>query len=258
MGGRSSSCYMRERVMMARRLAFELEHVPAIMMSPSRAFRAYPLTTNNQSTCSSTWPYLVSYLLSLVDLNDTFDSAHRSTRTTILRSPVVLRTNVTIPRSSAFSTTHITNYPPPNTTASSIPPRKPTTTYTKGTRPQHAENLVAPFASESVDQLYAKRESSDPSETPAFHSSSTSVDPPHPTTTAKLQHTGEEAVGSSGSVRYREPSWEDKSGGNYGTGLQDENAVIKNKDGSKLPDVNAGPDAEQGRKGLAEAWKGRK
>lgn len=59
-------------------------------------------------------------------------------------------------------------------------------------------------------------------------------------------------------MRYREPSWEDKSGGNYGTGLQDKNAVVNNKDGSKLPEVNAGPDAEQGRKGINEAWKDRK
>jgi len=146
----------------------------------------------------------------------------------------------------------------PSSASSSTTLRKPTDTYTQGTRPQFAGNLVAPFASESMDQLYVKRPPSHPSETPADHSSSTSVDPPHPTTTVQLQHTGEEAVGSSASVRYREPSWEDKSGGNYGVGLQDENAVVKNKGGSKLPEVNAWPDEEQGKKGLEHAWKGRK
>jgi hypothetical protein len=46
-------------------------------------------------------------------------------------------------------------------------------------------------------------------------------------------------------VRYREPSWEDEHGKNYGVGLQYENAVVKNQDGSKLPDVNAWPDEER-------------
>ncbi|KAF8318475.1 hypothetical protein DL93DRAFT_2075930 [Clavulina sp. PMI_390] len=149
----------------------------------------------------------------------------------------------------------------PNTlpsSANSSTPAQANDTYTKGFHPKHGENLVAPFASESMDQLYAKRPAIDPDQKPAFHSSSTSVDPPHPYTTSQVQHTNEEAVGSSAAVRHREPSWDDKSGKNYGVGLQDADAVVKNKDGSKLPDVNAWPDAEQGRQGIHEAWKGRK
>lgn len=145
----------------------------------------------------------------------------------------------------------------PSSASSSATPRKSTDTYTQGTRPQFAENLVTPFASESIEQLYAKRSPSDPSETPADQSSSTSVDPPHPSTTAKLQHTSEEAVGSSAAVRYCEPSWEDEYGKNSGVGLQNENAVVKHKDGSKLPEVNAPPDEEQGTKGLEHAWERR-
>lgn len=65
-------------------------------------------------------------------------------------------------------------------------------------------------------------------------------------------------MGSSASVRYREPSWEDKAGGNYGVGLQDEQAVVKNKEGSQLPSKNEWPSEEQGRMGNQEAWKSRK
>jgi len=58
-------------------------------------------------------------------------------------------------------------------------------------------------------------------------------------------------------VRYRDPSWENKEGGNYGVGLMDEGSVVKNKE-SKLAERNEWPSEEQGRQGIKEAWKGRK
>ena len=65
------------------------------------------------------------------------------------------------------------------------------------------------------------------------------------------------AVGSSASVRYRSPSWDDKSGKNYGTGLMDAGVVVENKE-SRLGERNGWPSEEQGREGIREAWKGRK
>lgn len=154
------------------------------------------------------------------------------------------------------TTTTTTPNPLPSSNAAPTP-RQPTDTYTQGTVPPGAPNLIAPFPSESVHSLYAKREPSPEGVIPATHSASTSVDPPHPTTTSKAPHTGEEAVGSSAEVRFREPSWEDKKGGKYGTGLMDEGAVVRNRE-SGLGERNRWPDEEQGRLGNAEAWKTRK
>jgi hypothetical protein len=64
-------------------------------------------------------------------------------------------------------------------------------------------------------------------------------------------------VGSSAEVRFREPSWDDKKGKDYGVGLMDKDAVVKNKD-SQLGERNRWPDEEQGRLGIDEAWKTRK
>jgi len=147
--------------------------------------------------------------------------------------------------------------PPAHASHPFAAPSKPK--YTQATEQadaaQQGRPLASGFASESLDQLYAKRASTDA--TPFEDSSSTSPNPPHPVTTDKVPHTGADAVGSSSSVRYRSAPGDMAQGSNYGVGLQDESSVTRNKE-SKLADVNQGPSEEQGKKGLEHAWKDRK
>lgn len=176
--------------------------------------------------------------------------ARRSTR-------LAVATSFRQPGAASFSTTPTTLNSIPKTPAAPSSNQAPTT---QGTVPPNAPDLIAPFPSESVEHLYAKRTPSPSDAVPAdsVPHSSTSVDPPHPTTTAQAPHTGQEAVGTSASVRYREASWEGgEKGGNYGTGLMDESAVVENKE-SQLAERNRWPDEEQGRMGNQEAWKSRK